>query len=116
MSRRLPIGMALLLLTGCGKPVAAGDTLPRDFSLRSATISLPAERPILPPSAELIMQNCTACHSPEMILSQPVLGAKKWQAEIDKMRATYRASIDLKDDTRLVAALTALQADGPAPR
>ena len=110
------IGLALLL-SSCGAPSAPKtDTLAKDFALRSAAITLPAEQISLPPAAEIVAINCTACHSPEMILSQPVLDAATWQKEIDKMRTVYRATIDPKDDKPLVAALMALQASETAPR
>ena len=82
------------------------------ITLTSATLSLPEERAAFPAGAagELITNNCTACHSAEMILNQPLLGADKWKAEIDKMRGTYHAQIAPEDDTALVAALTGLQA------
>jgi len=85
------------------------------ITLTSATLSLPEERAAFPAGAagELITNNCTACHSAEMILNQPLLGADKWKAEIDKMRGTYHAQIAPEDDAALVAALTGLQAARP---
>ena len=81
-------------------------------TLTSSTLSLPEEKSAFPEGAagELITNNCTACHSAEMILNQPLLGADKWKAAIDKMRGTYHAQIAPEDDAALVAALTALQA------
>jgi hypothetical protein len=32
-----------------------------------------------------------------MVLNQPALPKAEWQAEVDKMRATYKAPIDAKD-------------------
>lgn len=105
-----------LLLAGCGQQAAPkADSLPADFALTSAAITLPPETLVLPASVEVVTTNCTACHSPEMILSQPALDAATWQKEIDKMRTAYHASIDPKDDARLVAALVRLQA-APASR
>ena len=84
-------------------------------TLTSSTLSLPEEKLSFPESAagELVTNNCTACHSAEMILNQPLLGADKWKAEIDKMRGTYHAQIAPEDDAALVAALTGLQAARP---
>ena len=53
------------------------------------------------PGSELIAANCTACHSPEMILVQPALNADRWQATIDKMRGVYKAPIAPADDKAL---------------
>ncbi len=107
----------VLLLSSCGAPSASKtDTLAKDFALRSAEITLPADEISLPPAAEIVTINCSACHSPEMILSQPRLDASTWQKEIDKMRTAYHATIDPKDDKALVAALMALQAPATPPR
>ena len=82
------------------------------ITLTSSTLSLPEEKSAFPEGAagELITNNCAACHSAEMILNQPLLGADKWKAEIDKMRGTYHAQIAPEDDDALVAALAGLQA------
>jgi len=84
-------------------------------TLTSSTLNLPEEKSAFPEGAagELITNNCTACHSAEMILNQPLLGADKWKAEIDKMRGTYHAQIAPADDAALVAALTGLQTPRP---
>lgn len=81
-------------------------------TLVSDSIALPDETAALPatPGSDLIAANCTACHSPEMILAQPALNAEKWQATIDKMRGVYKAPIAPSDDKALIAALTALPA------
>jgi len=79
-------------------------------TLASDSITLPDETAALPdtPGNVVITANCTACHSPEMILTQPPLGAEKWQATIDKMRGVYKAPIAPASDKALIAALTAL--------
>ncbi|PTS78231.1 cytochrome C nitrite reductase [Sphingomonas sp. HMWF008] len=99
--KTLPIA-ALVLLAACHP---ATET-PKKITLSSQTIALPAETVTLP--AEILTVNCTACHSPEMILSQPKLKPEQWQAEVTKMRGAYKASIDEKDDAKIVAALLAL--------
>ena len=93
-----------------GKPVSGGG-----ITLKSDTLILPEEKAAFPESAagELVTNNCTACHSAEMILNQPVLGAEKWKAEIDKMRGSYHAQIAPEDDAALVTALTGLQTPRP---
>jgi hypothetical protein len=85
------------------------------ITLRSDTLTLPEEKAAFPEGAagELVTNNCTACHSAEMILNQPRLGADKWKAEIDKMRGTYHAQIAPEDDAALVVALTGLQTPRP---
>lgn len=78
-------------------------------SLASTTIALPTDEPQLPGAGtEIITNNCTACHSAEMIRMQPPLDAKTWGAEVVKMRTVFHAAIDAKDDAAIVAALLAL--------
>ena len=98
--RTLPL-LALTLLGACH----AADA-PKKIALSSQTIALPPETATLP--ADILTVNCTACHSPEMILTQPRLKPEQWQAEITKMRGAYKAGIDEQDDAKIVAALLAL--------
>ncbi|MFX7621061.1 hypothetical protein ABTJ52_22125, partial [Acinetobacter baumannii] len=64
-------------------------------------------------ASDIITNNCTACHSPEMILMQPPLDAKTWGSEIDKMRSAYKAAIDPKDVPAITAALMKLPSQQP---
>ncbi|WP_404373903.1 cytochrome C nitrite reductase [Sphingomonas sp. MMS24-J45] len=99
--KRLSI-IALVLLAACHP---AADS-PTKITLTSQTMTLPTETVTLP--AEVLTVNCTACHSPEMILTQPKLKPEQWQAEVTKMRGAYKAQIAEKDDAKIVAALLAL--------
>lgn len=98
---------ALLLLGACHRAQPAPDTT-ETIPLTSQTLMLPPETVTLPASADILTTNCTACHSPEMLLTQPKFDAKTWTAEVTKMRAAYKASIDPKDDPKIVAALLSL--------
>lgn len=113
MIRRAPFALAIALLAGCNREPAATAPLPSDFTPQSTSITLPPEPENLLAGAEHVQLNCTACHSGEMILAQPSLDAAKWQAEIDKMRGVFKASIDAKDDPVLIAELIALQKAPP---
>ena len=109
----MKIGVILVctaLLAGCGdgQPSERKISVPAGFALKSASIALPDDAVTLPPTAAIVTQNCTGCHSSEMIAAQPPLDAAKWQAEIDKMRKVFKAPIDPADDARLIAALVAL--------
>lgn len=79
-------------------------------SLKSTSITLPTDEPVLPGGAasDIVANNCTACHSSEMILMQPPLDAKTWGSEIAKMRTAYKAPLDAKDDAAIVKALLTL--------
>lgn len=100
--------LLLVLLAGCGGQPQRQAVLPADFRLVSKSIDLPDDGAPLPEAAAIVTQNCTGCHSSEMLTTQPVLDAKTWAAEIDKMRKVYHAPVDASDDARLIAALTAL--------
>ena len=79
-------------------------------SLASTSITLPTDEPVLPGGAasDIITNNCTACHSAQMITMQPPLDAKTWGAEVAKMRTVFHAAVDPKDDAAIVKALLAL--------
>ena len=65
-------------------------------------------------SADAINGNCLACHSAEMVLTQPKLTPAEWTAEIAKMRGVYKAPVDPGDDAAILAWLTAYSARGDA--
>jgi len=52
--------------------------------------------------ADTINNNCLACHSAGMVLTQPHLSRSDWQAEVDKMRNTYKAPIATNDVPAIV--------------
>ena len=94
--------LALAPLAACHP---AAET-PRKVALSSQSITLPPETATLP--ADILTVNCTACHSAELILTQPRLKPEQWQAEVTKMRGAYKAGIAETDDPAIVAALLAL--------
>jgi cytochrome c553 len=69
------------------------------LSLKSVSVDLPPGDEMFPngSGADAINNNCLACHSADMVLNQPALPMTQWQAEVDKMRAAYKAPIDPKD-------------------
>ena len=82
-------------------------------TLNSQTLTLPADQIAL--GGDVLVTNCTGCHSPEMILTQPKLAADKWQATIDKMRKAYHAPVAPADDAKIIAALMALPPQRATP-
>ena len=58
--------------------------------------------------ADAINNNCLACHSAEMILTQPHLSRSQWQAEVDKMRNVYKAPVAAADIPAIVGYLSAI--------
>ena len=79
-------------------------------TLISASIALPDDDQQYPkgPGADLMNNNCTACHSASMALNQPRLSADEWKGEVEKMRGTYKATVADKDVPGIVQYLTDL--------
>jgi hypothetical protein len=90
----LPI--ALVLGAALAPVCAMADS---QLSLKSVSVDLPPGVDMFPngPGADAINNNCLACHSADMVLNQPAMSKVRWQAEVDKMRAAYKAPIDPKD-------------------
>jgi len=53
-------------------------------------------------AADAINNNCLACHSAGMVLTQPRLPRSAWQAEVDKMRVAYKAPVAAEDVSAIV--------------
>jgi mono/diheme cytochrome c family protein len=74
-------------------------------------IALPEDTATFKPGAnrDVVMNNCTACHSSDYVQTQP-RGAKFkkdfWQAEVTKMIKVYGAPIDDADVGKIVEYLT----------
>lgn len=94
------LALAALLLAGCHRapPAPPGSVTANGVTLTPASIELPSDDRDLPeaPGADAVRQNCTACHSTGMILSQPPLTRAQWQAEVEKMQKAYHAPVDAK--------------------
>lgn len=73
-------------------------------TLRSVSLDLPDPGRPFPggAAADAINNNCLACHSAGMVLNQPSLSRAQWQAEVDKMRNTYKAPIASEDVAAIV--------------
>ena len=71
--------------------VAAGGV-----TLTAVSADLPSDDAALPdrPGVAAVATNCTGCHSPAMILSQPPLKREQWQAEVEKMQKAYHAPVE----------------------
>jgi mono/diheme cytochrome c family protein len=79
--------------------------------LRSVGFDLPTGDSTFPPGpgAELVTNNCQACHSPGMILNQPALTRAEWTGEVNKMRNTYKAPVSEDDAAGIVSYLASLK-------
>jgi cytochrome c5 len=67
--------------------------------LKSVTVDLPSGDRMFPDGrgSEAVNNNCLACHSAGMVLTQPTLSKAQWHEEVEKMRHAYKASIDAAD-------------------
>jgi sulfite dehydrogenase (cytochrome) subunit B len=101
--RRIALSL-LLFAVGCSREP--------DVAFTDVSITLPDDTTALPPGphVELATQNCTACHSADMILNQPRLTRKAWEANVEKMVKVYKANIDPKDAPQIVDYLVATNA------
>ena len=83
------------------------------LSLKSVSVDLPPGADTFPngPGAEAMNNNCLACHSADMVLNQPALPMMEWQAEVDKMRAAYKAPIDPKDVHAIIDYLVSVKGE-----
>lgn len=80
------------------------------FAFKTTSVELPADTVALPPGphVEVATQNCTACHSADMILHQPRLTRAQWEANVEKMTKVYKAPIDAKAVPQIVDYLVAV--------
>jgi hypothetical protein len=105
MKRALLAAATLLALSACGS---------RAPNFTQVSITLPEDDGSFPahPGVEAITANCSACHSPSMILNQPRLTRAQWQSTITKMREVYKASIDPTAEPAILGYLDAVSAGG----
>jgi len=72
-------------------------------TLRSVNVDFPnRDRQFEGPGADVVNNNCLTCHSAGMVLAQPRLSRAAWQAEVEKMRNTYKGPIDAEDVPAIV--------------
>jgi cytochrome c5 len=78
-------------------------------TLRSVNVDIPnRDRRFEGPGADVVNNNCLTCHSAGMVLTQPRLPRAVWQAEVEKMRNTYKGPIDAGDVPAIVDYLATL--------
>jgi hypothetical protein len=81
------------------------------FTLKSVSVDLPDSDQMFPggPEADAINNNCLACHSAGMVLTQPTLSETAWTAEVNKMINTYKAPVAPEDVDAIIAYLAKLR-------
>jgi hypothetical protein len=92
--------------TSAAEP-AAGTASPATVTaggvtLRSVSVNFPDPGRTFPGAADAVNNNCLACHSAGMVLTQPRLSRADWQGEVDKMRKVYKAPIADADVPKIV--------------
>src|SRR6202051_3957801 len=122
LSRRTALAVAWLLTLSAAvaRPSLAAENAPATPStvagagvpLHSVNFEFPDPARMFPgdSKADAINNNCLACHSAGMVLTQPALSRAEWQSEVDKMRSTYKAPVNASDDPSIVDYLAALKA------
>ena len=97
----------LFLAIGClsAAMLAATPALVQELPpIKSTTVDLPPGDGMFPggAAANAINNNCLACHSADMVLSQPALPRATWEAEVHKMINVYKAPIEDADVPAIV--------------
>ena len=84
-------------------------------SLKSSSIDLPQGNLQFPPGpgSDALTNNCLACHSAGMVLTQPSLPKATWEAEVRKMINTYKAPVAPEDVPAIIAYLDATKGAKP---
>jgi cytochrome c553 len=106
MSRQA-ISIGLIIVAAL---MAVGAQAQDKLVLKSVNVDLPfGERMFQGPGSEALNNNCLACHSAGMVLTQPALSREQWHAEVEKMLTAYKAPTDPKDIDAIVNSLMGVQ-------
>ena len=101
----LVIGLGLLAIAAGGAALTLldRDDVPAIVAARMEPVSYQLPEETLPaelsdPGAEIVVNNCTACHSLEYVTTQPRgMGDKFWTDEVTKMVKVYGAAVEPAD-------------------
>ena len=103
LSRTSLFALAMTLTTSAA--IAADGPM----SFKSVSVDLPfGDRMFEGPGADVVNNNCLACHSVGMVLTQPPLSRQTWDAEVAKMRNAYKAPVPDEDVSPIVDYLSKL--------
>ena len=86
--------LALALLLGVALWPGAGRSQSAPV-LASVSVDLPTGDRMFPggATAEIVNNNCLACHSAGMVLTQPSLSKATWDGIVEKMIHAYKAPV-----------------------
>lgn len=98
---------ALFAVPLVGGAALAGEAM----RFKSVSVQLPQSDRTFPGGheAEAINNNCLACHSAGMVLTQPKRSRTEWSATVNKMIHTYKAPIDDTDVPAIVDYLASMK-------
>ncbi|MRI55280.1 cytochrome c [Methylobacterium sp. DB1607] len=104
----------LLAATALGlgvAPALAEGPAPKPMTFSSKKIELPQSERMFPggPEAEAVNNNCLACHSAGMVLTQPKLSKAQWTETVNKMVKVYHATVSPEDVGAIVDYLANLK-------
>jgi cytochrome c5 len=92
-------------------PAAPSTVTAGGVTLHSVNVEFPDPGRMFPGDgkADAINNNCLACHSAGMVLTQPAMSRAEWQSEVEKMRGSYKAPVEEADVPAIVDYLVALK-------
>ncbi|WP_181017443.1 cytochrome c [Methylobacterium sp. V23] len=102
----------LALTALCAFPLIRGSALAGEvMRFKSVSVELPQSDRAFPGGheAEAVNNNCLACHSAGMVLTQPKRSKAEWTETVNKMIHTYKAPIDETDVPTIVAYLASMK-------
>ncbi|GLS45684.1 cytochrome c [Methylobacterium brachythecii] len=102
--------LAAIIAIGAAPAFAEGQA-PKPMTFTSQKIELPQSERMFPggPEAEAINNNCLACHSAGMVLTQPKLTKAQWTETVNKMAKVYHAPVAPEDSAAIIDYLTNLK-------
>ena len=84
---RQAISIGLIIVAGL---MVVGAQAQDKLVLKSVNVDLPfGDRMFQGPGSEALNNNCLACHSAGMVLTQSVLSKEQWHAEVEKMLTAF---------------------------
>jgi mono/diheme cytochrome c family protein len=92
MIRSVVLGIAVVLAL-----VAAQFPKSQSIALPPGTIQFKPG-----PNLGIVQANCLVCHNADYVYFQPALTRGQWTAEVNKMRAAYKANIADDDVPKIV--------------
>jgi mono/diheme cytochrome c family protein len=94
-------------VAACAMLPPAGQAAPLD-QLNSLKLEVPTSDALLTggKGADVVNNNCLACHSADHLLNQPSLSKTTWEEIVNKMIQAYKAPISPADAAAVVDYLT----------